>query len=163
MAVAQVEPLIGQVERNVATIETQLADAVRAGARLCAFLDCAVTRYIFAPARPTGPCKVRTTAAHMPAGRALENRVFVLTSNRIGCERNAEFSGWSQTVGVTGERLVEADHPGEALLAAEVDPAEARIRDMVPEPGEHEMSLYGHRRPEYHRAPVDEPAVVNQR
>jgi hypothetical protein len=62
-----------------------------------------------------------------------------------------------------GTRLAEADASGETLLVAEIDPAEARVKEIVPKPGEYEMYLFGHRRPELYGALVEEPQAVNVR
>jgi predicted amidohydrolase len=104
-------------------------------------------------AHPTNwPLAARSNADFMTRSRALENRIFLLTSNRVGRERSAEFCGWSQIVDTLGVRLAEADETGEALLVAEIDPAVARDKDIVPEPGEYEMRLFGDRRPELYGA-----------
>jgi predicted amidohydrolase len=102
----------------------------------------------------------RSNADVLTRARAHENRVFLLTSNRIGRERDAEFCGWSQICDVRGDRLVEAGGGEETLLVAEIDVAEAREKDIVPSPGTYEMSLFGHRRPELYGSLVERPAVT---
>ncbi|MFQ5425515.1 MAG: carbon-nitrogen hydrolase family protein [Gaiellales bacterium] len=115
-------------------------------------------------AHPTNwPVAVRSNAEFMPCCRALENRVFVLTANRVGAERNAEFCGWSQIADITGSRLAEADATSDALLLADIDLAQAREKDLVPKPGEYEISLFRDRRPDLYGALAEEPIVVNQR
>lgn len=114
-------------------------------------------------AHPTNwPLAARTNADFITRTRALENRVFLLTSNRVGVERTAEFCGWSQIVAPTGSRLAEADASSEDLLIAEIDPADARVKHIIPSPGEYEMHLFGHRRPELYGALVEEPTAVHQ-
>ena len=49
------------------------------------------------------------------------------------------------------------------MAFAEIDVAEAREKDIVPIPGEYEMYLFGHRRPELYGALVEEHATVNRR
>jgi len=106
-------------------------------------------------AHPTNwPLAARTNADFMTRTRALENRVYLLTSNRVGRERSAEFCGWSQIVDPMGTRLAEAGSVEETLLVAAVDLAEARRKEIVPVPGEYEMHLFGHRRPELYGALV---------
>jgi predicted amidohydrolase len=108
-------------------------------------------------AHPTNwPLAARTNADFMTRSRALENRVFLLTANRVGRERSAEFCGWSQIVDPMGTRLAEADATSEALVVADIDVEEARVKDIVPKPGEYEMHLFGHRRPELYGALVEE-------
>jgi len=108
-------------------------------------------------AHPTNwPLAARTNADFMTRSRALENRVFLLTANRVGRERSAEFCGWSQIVDPMGTRLAEADATSEALVVADIDVEEARMKDIVPKPGEYEMHLFGHRRPKLYGALVEE-------
>ena len=115
-------------------------------------------------AHPTNwPLAARTNADFMTRTRALENRVYLLTSNRVGRERSAEFCGWSQIVDPMGTRLAEAGAEEETLLVAPVDVEEARCKDIVPVPGEYEMHLFGHRRPELYGAVVAERHPVTER
>ncbi len=91
--------------------------------------------------------------------RAAENRIFLLTANRCGRERWAEFCGRSQIVDPYGSRLAETGVAGETLLVAEIDVAKARDKDYVI-PGEYELYLFGHRRPELYGALVEETQSV---
>ena len=100
-------------------------------------------------AHPTNwPLAATANADILTRSRAFENRIFLLTANRWSTERNAEFCGWSQIVDPTGTRLAEAPAKGDALLLAEIDPAFAREKSIVPLPGEYEMHLFQHRRPD---------------
>jgi predicted amidohydrolase len=92
--------------------------------------------------------------------RAAENRVFLLTSNRYDRERWAEFCGWSQICGPSGDRLAEAGAKGDTLLVAEIDVEEARTKDILPRPGVYEMRLWSDRRPELYGALVEDPTAV---
>ena len=92
-------------------------------------------------------------------GRAAENRIYLLCANRVGKERTGEFCGWSQIVDPYGKRLAEAGETEEALLVAEVEVEKARDKDYVV-PGEYELYLFGHRRPELYGALVEEPSPV---
>jgi predicted amidohydrolase len=89
--------------------------------------------------------------------RAGENRVYLLVANRVGKERWGEFCGQSQIVDPYGKRLAETGETEEALLVAEVDLEKARDKDYVI-PGEYELYLFGHRRPELYGALVEETA-----
>jgi predicted amidohydrolase len=114
-------------------------------------------------AHPTNwPLAARTNADFMTLSRALENRLFLLTANRIGRERSAEFCGWSQIVDPMGRRLAEADEQHEALLLAEIDLEDARSKDIIPKAGEYEMHLFDDRRPELYGALVAEAQAVNR-
>jgi predicted amidohydrolase len=91
--------------------------------------------------------------------RAAENRVYLLVANRVGKERWGEFCGWSQIVDPYGTRLTEAGETEEALLLADVELEKARDKDYVV-PGEYELYLFGHRRPELYGALVEDQSPV---
>ena len=107
-------------------------------------------------AHPTAfPVEARIQTELITVARAAENRVYLLTANRVGKERGGEFCGWSQIVDPYGKRLAEADATEEVLLLADVDLALARDKDFVIH-GEYELYLFGDRRPELYGALVDE-------
>ncbi|HEU4450481.1 MAG TPA: carbon-nitrogen hydrolase family protein [Gaiellaceae bacterium] len=107
------------------------------------------------------PAAVRPLADFLTRARAAENRVFLVTANRVGTERGVEFFGRSQVVDPLGDRLVEAGDREERLLLAEIEPAEAREKDRVLVPGEYELHLFGDRRPELYGALVEETRPVH--
>jgi 5-aminopentanamidase len=111
-------------------------------------------------AHPTNfPVAARIQTELITVARAAENRIYLLTANRVGKERGGEFCGWSQIVDPFGTRLAEAGETEEALLVAEVDVEKARDKDYVI-PGEYELYLFGHRRPELYGALVEETQPV---
>jgi predicted amidohydrolase len=111
-------------------------------------------------AHPTAfPVAARIQTELITVARAAENRVFLLTANRVGKERGGEFCGWSQIVDPYGTRLAEAGETEETLLVADVELEKARDKDYVV-PGEYELYLFGHRRPELYGALVEENAPV---
>jgi 5-aminopentanamidase len=111
-------------------------------------------------AHPTNfPVAARIQTELITVARAAENRVYLLTANRVGKEGTGEFCGWSQIVDPYGKRLAEADETEEILLVADVDVAKARDKDYVI-PGEYELYLFGHRRPELYGALVEETQAV---
>jgi predicted amidohydrolase len=111
-------------------------------------------------AHPTNfPIAARSQTEVITVARALENRIYLLSANRVGKERDGEFCGRSQIVDPYGVRLAEAAETGEALLVAEVDLTKARDKDYVI-PGEYELYLLGDRRPELYRALVEENRTV---
>ncbi|MCX7750228.1 MAG: acyltransferase [Candidatus Bipolaricaulota bacterium] len=67
--------------------------------------------------------------------RALENRVFTVTANRIGAEaRTGEtlhFTGLSQVVAPNGDVLLQAPQDGEEAKAVEIDPLRARDKRLT--------------------------------
>jgi predicted amidohydrolase len=111
-------------------------------------------------AHPTNvPMAAKVQTELITVARAAENRIYLLTANRVGKERGGEFCGWSQIVDPFGTRLAEAGETEEALLVAEVDVQKARDKDYVI-PGEYELYLFGHRRPELYGALVEETQAV---
>lgn len=79
--------------------------------------------------------------------RAMENRVFVLTCNRVGTERGFTFFGRSGVYDPAGRTLVQAGGE-ESLVTAEIDPLQARHKRMILRPGAFEMDPIGDRRPD---------------
>jgi predicted amidohydrolase len=111
-------------------------------------------------AHPTNfPMAAKIQTELITVARAAENRIYLLTANRVGKERWGEFCGWSQIVDPFGKRLAEADEREETLLVAEVEVKKARDKDYVI-PGEYELYLFGHRRPELYGALVEETQAV---
>jgi 5-aminopentanamidase len=107
-------------------------------------------------AHPTNfPVAARIQTELITVARAAENRIFLLTANRVGKERRGEFCGWSQIVDPYGRRLAEAGETEEALLVADIDLEQARDKDYVIA-GEYELYLFGDRRPELYGALVEE-------
>ncbi len=83
---------------------------------------------------------------HLVTARAVENRVFVVTANRVGAEGGAPFIGRSAVVDLRGSTLgALGDRAG--VLVAEIDPALARDKRAVHRPGEYEIDLFADRRP----------------
>lgn len=80
--------------------------------------------------------------------RALENRVHFVAVDRVGVERGAGFLGHSKIINALGDTLAEAGGDTEETIYAEVDLAEARQKHVVFKPGEFEIDLVRHRRPE---------------
>jgi 5-aminopentanamidase len=105
------------------------------------------------------PMAAKVQTELITVARAAENRIYLLAANRVGKERTGEFCGWSQIVDPYGTRLAEAGETEEALLVAEVDVQKARDKDYVI-PGEYELYLFGHRRPELYGALVEETQAV---
>lgn len=82
--------------------------------------------------------------------RALENRVFTITANRVGTEARAEppltFTGMSQIVSPKGEVLALAGKETEEVGIVEINPAEAEDKYLTPL-----NHLFFDRRPEFYR------------
>jgi len=82
--------------------------------------------------------------------RCLENRVFAITANRIGTERNGNreltFTGASQITGVNGEILCHASKDQEEVMFAEIDPQLARNKHAT-----QKNHIFHDRRPEMYQ------------
>lgn len=81
--------------------------------------------------------------------RALENRVFVVTANRVGREAREEppllFTGMSQIVSPIGEILASSDQTEEEAVTVEIDPQRAKDKKLTPL-----NDLFQDRRPEFY-------------
>jgi len=96
----------------------------------------------------------------MYQSRAAENRVWVLSADRVGVERGVRFIGRSMIVDPTGARLAEGSADNEELLFAEIEPALARQKDLIFEPGVYELHPFRDRRPDlYGEVTKDDVAV----
>lgn len=84
--------------------------------------------------------------AHVAPTRALENRVFVATCNRVGVEGGVRFIGQSGIYDEVGRELAKAGD-GEQVIVADVDLARAREKRTVIREGEYELDVMGSRRP----------------
>ncbi len=103
--------------------------------------------------------------------RAMENRVFTVTANRIGIEaRTGEalcFTGLSQVAAPNGDVLVQAPQGAEDVRAVDIDPARAqdkhltRLNDVFADrrPGFYE-ALFARRAPTAERAEDAEESEV---
>jgi predicted amidohydrolase len=111
-------------------------------------------------AHPTNfPMAAKIQTELITVARAAENRIYLLTANRCGKERRGEFCGRSQIVDPFGVRLAETDEYTQTLLVGEVDVEKARDKDYVI-PGEYELYLFGHRRPELYGTLVEATQAV---
>lgn len=88
--------------------------------------------------------------------RALENRMFVVAVNRAGEERGTSFIGKSTILDPSGRRLALAETTSETIITATIEPAQARYKRLVIDPGVFEMDTVGDRRPELYN-PIVEP------
>jgi predicted amidohydrolase len=84
---------------------------------------------------------------YMVPARAAENRVFVISTNRVGVENGFRFIGRSAIHDVTGVPItVAADE--ETVLVADIDVARARVKRVVVIPGKYETDTDAARYPE---------------
>jgi predicted amidohydrolase len=87
-------------------------------------------------------------ADHVINTRALENNVYYLSVNRVGEERGVRFIGQSRMCQPTGETISEANPEAEDIFYADIDPALARQKHLIRDPGKHEIDRIQDRRPE---------------
>jgi predicted amidohydrolase len=80
--------------------------------------------------------------------RTIENKVNMVTSDRVGSERGFSFAGLSNVVDVTGDVLGIASADKEEIVYGEVSLEAARQKHRVFIPGEWEIDNISHRRPE---------------
>jgi len=87
--------------------------------------------------------------------RALENKVYVVTANRVGADvrpdRRIAFTGRSQIVGPEGLVLARAGSAGTRALVADLDLAQARAKKF----GRTRNDIFKDRRPEFYGRVVD--------
>lgn len=72
---------------------------------------------------------------HCPASmktRALENRVYVATADRVGVERGLRFIGQSQIVSPRGQILYRASPVSEECVVRDIDLSFARDKFVTP-------------------------------
>ena len=87
--------------------------------------------------------------------RALENRVYVVTANRVGADvrpdRRIAFTGRSQVSSPDGIVLARAGSAGVRALAVDLDLAQARAKKF----GRTRNDIFKDRRPEFYGGVVD--------
>ena len=101
------------------------------------------------------PPGAEPTAAHVVNARASENKVYFIAVNRVGFERGFGFIGMSKICNVHGNTLAASNHMDEAIIYAEIDPAEARDKRIVRVPGKHAIDRFADRRPEMYGSLLD--------
>jgi predicted amidohydrolase len=89
---------------------------------------------------------------HTPPVRATENHLHVIACDRVGEERGFRFSGHSQIVDFTGQKLAEAGETEETIIYGEVDPAAADHNHVVRQAGLWEYDRIAARRPDMYAA-----------
>lgn len=107
---------------------------------------------------------VGATAAARPVSvvRALENKVFLATCNRVGEENGFRFIGLSKILDPYGAALAEAQDE-ETTILADIDLAVARNKRNVIIPGEYELAIFDSRRPDLYGVlaePLEAPATL---
>ncbi|GAX90880.1 carbon-nitrogen hydrolase family protein [Effusibacillus lacus] len=99
------------------------------------------------------PLTASSQVDYLLPARAIENRVYVVSSDRVGEERGFRFLGRSSIFGVNGETLAQANETDETVIYAELDlqvPRQKKVfyPAMEGKPVDHVNDLTGSRRPE---------------
>ena len=82
------------------------------------------------------------------SARAIENRVHVVSADRVGSERGYSFAGLSKIVNASGDILGLASPDKEEIIYGEVSLEQARQKHLTLIPGEWEVDQIKDRRPE---------------
>ena len=101
------------------------------------------------------PFGAEPTADYVINARASENKVYFIAVDRVGRERGFQFIGKSKICDVHGRTLAMADHQDEAIIYAEIDPAEARTKFIERVKGRHSIDRLADRRPELYRRIIE--------
>jgi predicted amidohydrolase len=111
-------------------------------------------------ALPTNFPQVRreTLSTHIVSARAIENRVHVVSADRVGSERGYSFAGLSKIVSASGKVLGQASPDGEEIIYGEVSLEAARQKHHIIIPGEYEVDYIKDRRPELYGV-ITEPKL----
>ena len=84
--------------------------------------------------------------------RAMTNRIYVVTANRIGTERELTFTGLSTIANPKGDVVAQASASGEEVALVEMDVGQARDKKITSR-----NDLFADRRPEIYVPLVHEP------
>ncbi|MCW4020318.1 MAG: 5-formyltetrahydrofolate cyclo-ligase, partial [Candidatus Bathyarchaeota archaeon] len=85
-------------------------------------------------------------------GAAIQNKVFIITANRVGTERGVKFTGGSQVVNPNMEILARSRKTGEEVQVVEINPKDADSKRIT----EHN-DLWADRRTDLYGALVNRP------
>lgn len=96
------------------------------------------------------PDRKGTTPAVMCPARAMENKVFFASCNRIGEENGFTFRGESAIFDVGASVLADAG-TADTIVYADLDLAEARNKRSIIIPGAFESDAFANRRPELYK------------
>ncbi len=93
---------------------------------------------------PTG---ADISADLLAIARAVENKVFIATCNRVGTEKGFSFIGKSKIIDPMG-KILDSATDGETVLISEMDFQISRNKRNITVPGKHETTIFDSRRPE---------------
>lgn len=97
---------------------------------------------------PSAQTRGEKITTYVVSARAIENRVHVVSTDRVGSERGFSFAGLSKIVDASGEILGLASADKEEIIYGEVSLESARQKHLTHIPGEWEVDQIKDRRPE---------------
>ena len=97
---------------------------------------------------PSTKTRGEKLTTYVVSARAIENRVHVVSADRVGSERGFSFAGLSKIVDASGEILGLASADKEEIIYGEVSLESARQKHLTYIPGQWEVDYIGDRRPE---------------
>ena len=97
---------------------------------------------------PSAQTRGEKITTYVVSARAIENRVHVVSTDRVGNERGFSFAGLSKIVDASGEILGLASADKEEIIYGEVSLESARQKHLTHIPGEWEVDQIKDRRPE---------------
>jgi len=97
---------------------------------------------------PSAQTRGEKITTYVVSARAIENRVHVVSTDRVGNERGFSFAGLSKIVDASGEILGLASADKEEIIYGEVSLESARQKHLTLIPGEWEVDQIKDRRPE---------------
>jgi len=87
-------------------------------------------------------------STYVVSSRAIENKVHVVSADRIGTERGSSFAGLSKIVNASGDILALASDDRDEIIYGEVDVESTRQKHVTVVPGEYELDYLEDRRRE---------------
>jgi 5-aminopentanamidase len=100
-------------------------------------------------ALPTNfPTGAENMSKYVMNARAMENKVYFASVNRVGNERGFHFIGETTIADPDGNTMVKASPVDEEIHYFEVDPEKSRNKRIVRVPGKHAIDRLADRRPE---------------
>ena len=97
---------------------------------------------------PSAQTRGEKITTYVVSARAIENRVHVVSTDRVGSERGFSFAGLSKIVDASGEILGLASADKEEIIYGEVSLESARQKHLTHIPGQWEVDQIKDRRPE---------------
>lgn len=108
------------------------------------------------------PSGAEISADFISVARAAENKVYVITCNRVGIERGFTFIGKSKIIDPMGQVLASAGS-GEETIFADIDFGKSRDKRNVTIPGKYETTILESRRPELYGPILSQKVQIGEK